>query len=355
MKTIASAFALVVVLVVSVAWWQRGAVVQTMLPNLMAKAVQARLADKLGDGLHIVLCGAGGPLYDAKRSAPCLLVLAGDTQLLIDAGAGAARNLARFRFDVGELDGVLLTHFHSDHIDGLGELSTIRWVQRGNTDPLTVIGPEGVTEVVAGFNVAYQQDQDYRHDHHGDEVADKRGAGMRPAEFEIPAEGTSWTVVEKDGLTVDMFRVDHAPVTAAVGYRIRYQGRTVVVSGDTSRSANLVEMTRGADLLVHEALSESLVGEMQRTAEAAGNSVVAKITHDIPDYHTTPTVAAEIAAEAEVEHLLLYHIVPALPLPGMDQIFLDGVAERFDDVTLGQDGTVVSLESGGASVTVSQL
>ena len=111
----------------------------------------------------------------------------------------------------------------------------------------------------------------------------------------------------------------------------------------------------GADLLAHEALSESLVGILHRAATVAGRSSVAKITHDILAYHTTPVQAARMAAEAHVRHLLLYHIIPPLPLPGLAAAFLDGVKEVYDGpVTLSRDGTIVSLPAGSHRVKLSQ-
>ncbi len=83
--------------------------------------MRADLPAELPDGLHVLLCGAGGPLPDPKRSAPCVAIIAGESVVMIDSGDGAARNLTRFGLRPGQVEAVFLTHFHSDHIDGLGE------------------------------------------------------------------------------------------------------------------------------------------------------------------------------------------------------------------------------------------
>jgi ribonuclease Z len=180
------------------------------------------------------------------------------------------------------------------------------------------------------------------------------GAGARALPFALPASGESPVVWESAGLVVRAFAVDHAPVSPAVGYRFDYKGRSVVVSGDTKKSANLAAQATGVDLLVHEALSRKLVGRLNAAATAAGRANIAKITTDIPDYHTSPVEAAEIAEAVGARHLLFYHVVPPLPLPGLDQVFLEGVSEAYDGgVTLGRDGTLISLEQGGDRVAVS--
>lgn len=321
---------------------------RTIAMRLVERGVADNLStsqlDEFEDGLHVVLCGAGSPLPDADRSGPCVAIVAGRSLYIVDAGSGASRSLSRLRIPQGRIDGILLTHFHSDHIDGLGELLMQRWVNAAHTTPTPVFGPEGVTDVVDGFNRAYSQDARYRAAHHGDAVAPISGAGGEARRFAAPPEGEGRVVLEAEGLRVTAFTVDHAPVAPAVGYRFDYGGRSVLVSGDTRKSANLARFAAGVDVLVHEALSPELVALIGKGAAAAGNPGVAKIAADIPDYHTTPVEAAEIAREAQVGRLVLYHVVPPLPLSPLEDVFLDGVGEVYDGpVVLGVDGTFVSL------------
>jgi len=95
----------------------------------------ADLAAELPDGLHVVLCGAGGPLPDPVRSGPCTVVIAGSSLFVVDAGSGGARNLLRMGLPAGRIEALFVTHVHSDHIDGLGELALQRWVGGSNTSP----------------------------------------------------------------------------------------------------------------------------------------------------------------------------------------------------------------------------
>ncbi|HAN29739.1 MAG TPA: ribonuclease Z, partial [Haliea salexigens] len=135
-----------------------------------------------------------------NASGPCVAVIAGESLYVVDAGTDGVRNLNRMGYQVGNIQAVFLTHFHSDHIDGLGEMGTVRWAGGDNNSPLPVYGPEGVERVVAGFNMAYAQDFSYRHAHHGDAVAPLRGAGLNALPFAQPAEGKLTTVLETDNL-----------------------------------------------------------------------------------------------------------------------------------------------------------
>jgi ribonuclease Z len=94
---------------------------------------------------------------------------------------------------------------------------------------------------------------------------------------------------------------------------------------------------------------------MNEAASAAGRPNLAKIMADIPDYHTTPLEAAETAQSAGAKHLLFTHVIPPLPLPGLDVVFLDGTDGAFEGgITLGRDGTLVSLPSGSDAIEVSR-
>ncbi len=328
--------------------------------RIMARGAQTAMsADRIGDlpdGLHVVFCGAGSPMPDPRRSGPCIAVIAGTTLVIVDAGTNGARNLLRMGVRPGRIEALFLTHFHSDHIDGLGELAMQRWIGAARTEPLPVYGPPGVEQVVEGFNLAYTADFGYRTAHHGADIAPPSGAGSLAALFPAPRPGDPIQVWSDQGLTVTAFQVGHEPVDPAVGYRFEYGGRTLVISGDTRAVAEVVAVANGADLLLHEALAPDLVTLLSEVAAAAGQPGIAKITRDILDYHASPIEAAQIAAEAGVDSLVLYHIVPPLLVPGAEAAFVRGVRQVYDGkVTVARDGTVVSLPAGTREVRYSQL
>ena len=140
------------------------------------------------------------------------------------------------------------------------------------------------------------------------------------------------------------FKVDHDPIKPAVGYRFDYKERSVCISGDAAKSANLIAVCKGADIIVHDALQPKLVQEMQAAFTAAGNANTAKIFGDIQDYHASPEQAAESAKAAGAQMLVLSHLVPPLPLSYLYPAFLGDAKNRFDGpIVVGEDGMLFSL------------
>lgn len=323
---------------------------ERVLTALMQKGLEARmgsdLISELDDGLHLGLCGAGGPMPAPSASGPCVVVVAGNRLFVVDAGTDGLRNIARMGLQPGRIEALFLTHFHSDHIDGLGELATIRWVGAANKKPLPVYGPTGVSRVVDGFNAAYAFDKTYRHEHHGSTVAPVSGAGMVAQEFATPKLGLLEILINEGDLVVEALAVGHAPVVPAVGYRFTYKDRSLLITGDTVAMDNVREFAKGVDLLVHEALAPNLVMQMNAAAKKLDNKVMEKVTMDILDYHASPKQAAEVARDAEVGHLLYYHIVPPLVIPGQTSLFLNGAQDIFSDYTIGRDGLMFSMPAG---------
>lgn len=313
--------------------------------RLFAQAAANRIDSgslQLTDGLHLVLCGTGSPLPNPDRAGPCNLIIAGEQAFVVDIGEGGARNLNFVGFDIGSLDGVLLTHFHSDHIDGIGPLALFHWTQGGAKAPLPLYGPQGVVSVAEGFNAAYAPDHAYRVAHHGPEIVPPSGGGLQGIPFSIDAGPV--VVLDRDGLTITAFPADHDPVFPAVGYRFDYRGRSIVISGDTARAASVERAARGADILVHDALQPKLVGSLTEALANGGQANTAQITRDILDYHASPEDAARSAQVAGVRRLVLSHLVPPIPNAFFYPSFLGDAANYFDgEITVGEDGMVFTL------------
>jgi len=325
---------------------------EVMFRQAVAENVGRDRSAELPDGLHVFMCGSGSPLPDPTRAGPCVGVLAGSHAMVFDSGSGGARRLARMGFPIGRLEKVYLTHLHSDHIDGLGELMLQAWVGGSRATPLPIAGPEGVGDVVAAFNTAYRLDSTYRTAHHGTEIADPAGFGGAAEVIATPTgTGHAQVLVDKDGVKVTVVAVDHAPVSPAFGYRIDYKGRSVVLSGDTVYSSDLVAAATGADVLFHEALRPSMVVEMRDAATKKGQDHIAKVMGDILDYHASPEDAARAAADAKAKQLVIYHIVPPLPSSMLDAAFLGDAPKLFPGpIRVAEDGLLISLPAGGTAI-----
>lgn len=322
---------------------------------LFERAVDRNLGNdpsaKLPDGLHIYVCGSGSPMADSDRAGACLGVIAGKQRMIFDVGSGSIRVLGRMGFPVGRTDRLFLTHLHSDHYDGLGELMVQSWVPNARAVPLTISGPPGTAEVAEGFNRAYAIDAGYRTAHHGPAVANPAGYGLAPKEIVIPDGANRIEVLREGDLVVTAIRVSHDPVKDAYGYRIDYKGRSIAISGDTAFDPAFAEASKGVEVMFHEAIDFELIGRMERAARRNGADVVAKVLADIPGYHTNPVEAARIAALAEARMLVYYHTAPPLPFTMVENLFLKGTGEAFDGpIRISRDGDLVSLPTGSHRV-----
>jgi ribonuclease Z len=340
---------LIAIVGLTVALLQTPAVQDWLFVRAVAGAVRVNPAILPETGhLKVVLCGTSAPPPSTQRAKACTLVMAGGHAFVVDTGPGSANRLSKWRFPFERLDAVLLTHFHSDHIGDLGEFRMQSWVA-GRPGPLAVIGPDGVQDLVSGFNRAYGPDTSYRSGEHGLNAgaADLVAApfGLASAE-ERTTHMASKIIYDADGVRITAFQVIHEPVYPAVGYRFDYGGRSVVVSGDTTLSPNLVHISKGADVLIHEAQSESMRQTFVKALAQGGSPKLAKVIAQIGNYHATPQQAATEANEASVRLLVFTHMGPIAPDNWiLKQIFERGISDIRPRKTwiIGFDGLTLDL------------
>ncbi len=316
---------------------------QNALFKTAAKSVMGQTSEPY-DGMRVIVCGSASPLgNDPNRAQACIAVITPEHFFLFDVGARSPLRINQARMPLARLDGVFFTHFHSDHIAALPDINLTSWVQ-GRRSSLNVYGPSGVERVVAGFNMAYQLDQGYRVAHHGTALLPPDAGPMLAKPF-----ATNGVVWADDLLTVTAFAVEHPPIQPAVGYRVDYKGRSVVISGDSNAADSLFAAAQGADLLLHDALSRALLDPMIETATALKIPVVPQIMADVIEYHADSLSLPTRAADAGIKQLVYYHLVPA-PANGLaEKIFARGLPA---DIILARDLHTFDLPANSAEIII---
>jgi ribonuclease Z len=170
-------------------------------------------------------------------------------------------------------------------------------------------------------------------------------APSEPIEFAPPTDDSAIVVYEQDGVTVKAFRVSHPPIEPAVGYRIEYAGKVIVLSGDTLRTNALLEHSRDADLLVAEAMNKGMVKAMENIYRELGETDQATILFDIQDYHMDVSDVGALADEANVKRLALNHLAPKPQSDRQANMFYgDAISELYSgELFVGEDGMQIVI------------
>ncbi|MEH6593810.1 MAG: MBL fold metallo-hydrolase [Halioglobus sp.] len=273
------------------------------------------------ESLRVYVCGSASPLGMSQAQA-CIAVITPEHFYLIDSGAGSTDNINSLGLPLARLQGLLLTHFHSDHIAEMYEVNLASWVQ-GRPAPLTVYGPRGVDEVTDAVNAGYRQDRIYRTGHHGEEL-------LPPALGVLQHKTISPGVILEDGdLKITAYVAEHPPIHPALGYRFDYRGRSVVISGDGNVNGDTLKIVDGADLLLHDALSLPTTEALSDALRAAGQLRGSKIVADVMDYHASTDSLIELGEKSNVDMVAFYHLVPVPPNSIVEDIFLRGAPDNF--------------------------
>lgn len=276
------------------------------------------------DFVEVILLGTGTPRPSIERFGSATLVKAGGHNFLFDVGRGATIRLKQAGLTPNMIDKVFLTHLHSDHISGLDDLWITGWVwQRQGL--LNVSGPKGTNNLVESIRQAYAADISYR------VINAKLSRDLAKIDSHEVGEEI---VFQQDGVTIRAFLVDHAPVKPALGYRIEFGDRVIVISGDTTYSENLIKHSQDVDLLIHEitAASQALLERNKRLA-----SVVA--------YHTNPQQMSRVLNKtlprlAVLNHVLLFGVSEQQVIDQIKNDYSGKVEMGYDLMNIGVGDTI---------------
>lgn len=256
--------------------------------------VAAPVAQAAEDGdFRVTLLGTGTPPPLTARFGPATLVQVGGKTLLFDAGRGATQRLWQMRVPLGAVDHLFLTHLHSDHVVGIPDLLLTGWLNSPfgrRPGQFSVIGPPGSERMMAHIRMAFDWDIQTRIDDQG-----FTETGVTPVVQEI-SDGFVW---QEDGVKVTAFKVFHGEkIDSAFGYRIDYDGRSTLISGDTRPSENLVKYAEGVDLLVH-----SVAAIRQELLDSA------KFWSVIMAHHSEPEDTGGVFAKVQPKMAAYTHVV----------------------------------------------
>jgi len=272
----------------------------------------------------ILLGTGGGPRPRRSAMSTAQVILANDVPYVVDCANGVPRQLVLAGVALAKLRHVFVTHHHSDHNADYGTLLLLAWAS-GLRSRVDTWGPPPLDRITRLFFEMSAPDIEVR-------IADEGRVPLVPLihPHEITQDGP---VMQDDNVKVTAARVEHPLVPNAFAYRFDAPDRSIVISGDTHRSDNLVKLARGADVLVHEALWVPGVDRL-----VAFNPNATTLRKHIIDSHTPVEEVGQVAAAAGVRTLVLSHLVPADDDRLTDQVWIDLARRHFTgQIIVGKD------------------
>jgi ribonuclease BN (tRNA processing enzyme) len=278
-----------------------------------------------GPRTRLILLGTGGgPRPRKLRSAPAQVIVAGDTAYVVDCGDGVARQLVLAGVGLAGLRHIFITHHHSDHNADYGNLILLAWTA-GLRTPVDTWGPPPLVKMTRLFLEANAYDIQAR-------IADEGRVPLAPL-VHVHEMRSAGPVMSDGNVKVTAALVHHPPVVPAFAYRFDAADRSIVISGDSTPSDNLIQLAQDADILVHEAMYPAALDRL-----VAGVANATDLKRSILSHHTSAEDAGRVAQAARVKTLVLSHLVPAEDPLLSDEMWIDAARTHFRGrVILGKD------------------
>ncbi len=282
--------------------------------------------------MKLTILGSGCPSVDLERHGPSALIDCGEgARILIDCGSGVTQRLLEHAIQGCEIDALLLTHLHSDHIVDLFQLIISSWHQ-GRARPQKIYGPRGTQAYVDKLMKLWKPELEQR-------IAHEQRSSTKALEVEVD-EIENGTVLNFGKLKVKAVEVLHQPVKHAFGFVFEAGNEKAVISGDTKYCPALIKAAKGADVLLHEVF---IHGEMPVTAGLRTQKTV----ENVASYHTLDSVVGKVATEAEVRCLMLTHFAP--PMFDREKLLSTVTRDFKGPVLIGEDLMTLDLERNSLS------
>ena len=291
---------------------------------LTVSALSPTLADAQKTSRLILLGTAGGPRPRKTRSAPAQVIVVNGTAYVVDCGDGVARQLVLAGIPLASVRHVFLTHQHSDHNADYGNLLLLAWTA-GLRTRVDAWGPPPLEQMTKHFMEMNSYDIATR-------IKDEGRIPLQPL-VHVHELRKGGVVLQDENVRVRATLVDHPPVVPAFGYRFDAEDRSIVISGDTRPSDNLIELAEGADILVHDAFYAPAIDRL-----VAGVPNAPDLKRSILSHHTTAEDAGRVAHAAGVKTLVLSHLVPPEDPEVTEQMWIDAASANFRGrVVVGKD------------------
>jgi ribonuclease BN (tRNA processing enzyme) len=252
------------------------------------------------------------------------VIVADDTAYVVDCGDGVARQLALAGVPLSAMRHVFITHQHSDHNADYGNLLLLAWTA-GLRTRVDTWGPPPLAAITRLFFEMNAYDIKTR-------IADEGRVPLAPL-VHVHEVRQSGPVVEDEHVRVTSALVHHPLVEPAFAYRFDGADRSIVISGDTAFSDNLIGLARGADVLVHEAMYGPAIDRLVARVPQAGT-----LRQHLMASHTLAEDAGRVAQAAGVKLLVLSHLVPPDDPAVTESMWIDAARTQFRGrIIVGRD------------------